>query len=134
MEPALRPAWGLAALALVLAVAFMVPRPLGRGGGTVLRGEARPAQLTLERGEWRGDGLLLSWRGGPAANTFELRFYSTTLTEIGRSGPYADSSVALPLATLPFRAAFGDSVVVRVVGLQDGDVVATSDARVLTSR
>jgi hypothetical protein len=130
-HPAMRPAWAFVTVAIVVAGVVLWPRAAGHDGTSALRGGSVAAAPDLRRAEWSGDELRLAWAGAPGADAFELRFFSTALSELGRTGPYRDSTLVLALSSLPFRAAFGDSVVVRVVALKDGDAVATSDARLL---
>jgi hypothetical protein len=130
-HPSLRPAWAFLTVALVAGALVLWSRPTGRDATLVLRGEVKAAIPVIERAEWSGDTLVLSWRGVPAADGYEVRFLSTALADLGRTGPNSDSTVVLALSSLAFRPGFGDTVVVRVEALKDGDAVATSDARVV---
>ena len=131
-HPQLRPAWTLLTIALVAGGVALWSRPAGHDAALVLRGAAPAMTPAIVRAQWTGDAIVLAWHGLPAADGYEVRFVSSAFVELGSSGPYRDSTLVLAPSRLAFRAAFGDSVLVRVVALKDGDVLATSDARVLT--
>ncbi|MFI5371111.1 MAG: hypothetical protein ACHQ52_06090 [Candidatus Eisenbacteria bacterium] len=134
MHPALRPALSFAALALVLGAVLLWPRLASHGRDLVLRGETHAVTLALLRTERVGEALHLEWRAYPGAETYELRFFSGGLAELGRVGSLHGTRADLPVAGLPFRFAAGETVLVRVAAMSRGDAMATSDARMVEGR
>jgi hypothetical protein len=136
MQPAMRPALAFGALALVLGAALVVTRTSQREHSLVLRGmPTGPAQSAVLESAQRVDGKLrLSWRAVPGAETYELRFYSGDLMEVGRVGSLQGTSAELPVATLPFHPEPDAVLLVRLVALAGGDAIATSNAKVIQAR
>jgi len=134
LRPAMRPAVAFALIAAVLGAVLLGPRLLPHRGADTLRGGPPAATLRLTRFERTGDVVHLGWSAVPGADAYQLRFFSPSLAELGRVGPVTGESRDIPVSELGFPLADGDTVLVRVVGLAGGDVIATSEARVLASR
>lgn len=134
LHPAMRPAWGVAALAAVLAGVLLIPSVRWPGGEPALRGEAPPdaaARVEVVEATITAGGLRLAWRAWPGAEDYEVRLFDASLEPLGRLGPTTDTTLAAPAAALPFAPEAAGSVVFRVHARIGGDVVATSVARPL---
>jgi len=120
----LRPAFAVAAIALVAAAVWWQP---WQSEEPVLRGIDRTATapLALEAPETEEDTLVLSWAAFEDADTYEVRFYSDELEEITRLEA-TGSTLTLTRDDIPGDFAPGTVLVWRVVALQDGDSVALS--------
>jgi hypothetical protein len=136
MQPAMRPALAFAGLAIVLGAVLVVTRTAHHEPSLVLRGvPASPAQsAVLESAQRSGDQIHLAWRAFPGAETYELRFYSGDLVEIGRVGSLRGTHADLGADSLSFHPAPGAVLLVRLVALAGGDPVATSNAKLVQGR
>src|SRR4249920_3086509 len=98
--PAMRPAWALAALALVVGGVFLWPQRSTHEPPTVRGGSEH--SLVLLPPQEQGDGSLrFAWHGVPDADEYQIRFYSTAFVELGRRSAGGDTAIAIPLADLP---------------------------------
>ena len=133
-HPAMRPAVALALVAAVIAVVLFAPQLVPHGSN--LRGVSRPGApaLTLGDATLTADSLAVAWSPVAEAESYEIRFYSGSLAELGHVGPIAGDHRTLGRAQLGFPLVRGDTVMVRVVGLAGGDVIARSPTRVLVVR
>lgn len=124
--PAARPAWALAGV-LVIAGAWYVTRPSPPSPADIrLRGEQRIEMPLAAPRYLDANTLVLGWRSMPEAARYEVRFYSTSLTEIGRRDAGTDTLLRIAVGQLPPTYARGESVLYRVVALQGGDEISRS--------
>jgi hypothetical protein len=136
MQPAMRPALAFAGIAIVLAAVLVATRSAHREPSLVLRGaQPGPAQsAVLESAQRSGDQIHFAWRAFPGAETYELRFYSGDLVEIGRVGSLRGTNADLAAGSLSFHPAPGAVLLVRLVALAGGDPIATSNAKLVQGR
>jgi len=130
-RPALRPAWGFGALALIAAVVLVAPQFGPRPTPGRVRGVARTA-LALDAPEYRADGSVqLRWRGFPGAERYEVRFYSAALVDLGSAAGGADTVLTLGPDQLPASYPAGEPVLYRIEALEGRDRVAASSTGTL---
>jgi len=134
VQPSLRPALAFAVLAVAAGAVLLWPRAATREPGMVLRGEGHAPAFVLSLAERHDDSLHVAWAPASDADRYQLQFFSGSLAEIGRVGPLTGTRADLMLAGLPFRVAAGDTLFVRVAALAGGDVLATSEARLVETR
>jgi len=127
LHPAMRPALAFAALAAVAAGVLLVTREAGPPG-VVLRGE--DARFEVESAGPDGGALRLRWHRVPGAETYRIQIYSTDLREIGVRETGADT-VARVAAGEFSGLTGGDTLLVRIEALADGDVVRSTPLRAL---
>jgi len=125
--PALRPVWGLAALAIVLGGLWLGPRIGGpRGSEPVLRGGTQAA-LALGEVEHLADGSVrLMWQPHPEAEHYELRFYSASLEPIAGRPMGLETSVTVAPGDMPEAWRAGAVVLYRIVAMRGGDEIEAS--------
>jgi hypothetical protein len=128
--PALRPAWALAGLAVLLAAGAVTLR-LGGGGSIVLRGSESPSAgragvVQVESARALGGGSLeLRWRALEGADAYRVEFYGADLA------PWAtrEAGQALTLKLAPGDLPpdrVGQEALWRVVALRRGAEVGRS--------
>jgi hypothetical protein len=129
-QPAMRPAWGLAAVALVLVTVSLWPRTAGREGEITLRQDGgTTTAFTIEGARANGERIVVAWSEQPGAEAYRLRFYSADLVEVGRLdvGPVREVSLARDSLGFvpqdPLRP-----LLVRVFALSGGDEIGASAA------
>jgi hypothetical protein len=129
-QPTLRPAWGLAAVAVVLVAVSLWPRTTGRDGEITLRQDGGAStEFAIEHARADGERILVAWSAQPDAEAYRLRFYSADLTEVGRLDAGPAREVSLPRDSLgwvpqdPSRP-----LLVRVFALSGGDEIGASAA------
>jgi hypothetical protein len=132
--PALRPAWALAAVAVVVGAVVLWPRPVLRGPEPIVRGTAdRPLALT-EPAPLRNGGVRLAWRPFPGAQRYEVRFYSTALSALGRFDAGSDTGASLTLGDLPAAYRSRELILYRVAAMLGQDELALSATGSLQQR
>ena len=124
--PALRPAWALAVLTLVAGGALVASRMQTPTASAVLRG-ANDGALALGAASPQADGgVTLRWKTLPAADAYDVAFYSLALAELGRVSAGRQTTFRVPAASLPAAYAKGDAVLYRVIASHGGDEIARS--------
>lgn len=124
--PALRPAWALAALTVLVGGALVVSRLQAPAPNHVLRGTTDQA-MTLAPPVALADGdVRLGWKGVPGADTYEVVFYSSTLDELDRAAAGAETSILLPAGRIPAVYEKGEILLYRIIASHGGDEVARS--------
>lgn len=124
--PALRPVWALVAIAIAFGVMQLAPKSPHRSAtAPVLRGGSAH-ELATATPSYAANGVTLAWSANPEADQYQLRFFSSALTEIGRRDLGRDTSVTLAIADLPAAYAGGETILWRVVALKGGDEIETS--------
>lgn len=132
-EPAFRPALAFAAVAIVLGIAIWSPIRLGSPGDGRLRG-TEGTLAPLVRTEVEADGTLrLDWHSWSGADAYEVRFYSSDLAELGRRGPFTDTTARIGRHQIPEVVGHRE-LLVRVIALREGDPVGQSSVVPLPSR
>lgn len=131
--PKLRPAWGLAALAVVAAVVLLMPRGRDAELGTQVRGLAG-SPLALAEPEFGADGVHLAWRGAVGAERYEVRIFSAALDPVASIDAGVDTSLSLAADRLPAAFGRGELLLYRVVAYHGGDELAISETRPLQRR
>ena len=134
-HPAMRPAWALGVVSLILVGILILPNMLERAD-VVLRGQGRGVEVpTVLEATLGPERLALRWRTISAAEGYRVRFESPhVLRELASQVVGRDTTLALARTSLPFRLDPGDTVVVRVEALAGGDVIAVSPARAIVTR
>ena len=99
--PALRPVWALAAIAIAFGVMKIAPKSPPAGAPTLRGGNAH--ELGTAMPSYAAHGVTLVWSPNPEADHYQLRFFSTALTEIGRRDLARDTTVTLAIGDLPAR-------------------------------
>lgn len=124
--PAMRPALAMATVTVVVAAAMLWPRIAPQELPSELRGGpgAKLTVVLLERDADRS--LTLRWNAIDGATQYRIEFYSAALERV------ADTLiVGTTSATIPNRSRLGattaDAQLVRVVALNNGDVLVRSD-------
>lgn len=129
-QPALRPAWGLAAVALVLVTVSLWPRTAGREGEITLRQDGGSStEFAIEHARGDGERIRVAWSAQPGADAYRLRFYSADLVEVSRleAGPVREVSLARDsLGWVPQDPS--RPLLVRVFALSGGDEIGASAA------
>jgi len=121
----IRPALGFAAI-LAVAGALWWPRTTLGPSRVTLRGSGATApRIALETPVFASGRLTLDWAAYPGADRYEVRFYSSDLTELGRLTA-TDSKLAADAKSLPFAPDSARAVLVRVVALMGGAELASS--------
>jgi hypothetical protein len=127
-SPALRPAWALAAVAVISAIAFVGVRQGRQPGETLVRGAVDRAMGLGAPQMLEGGAVRLSWR--PAAEPvdgYELVLLSAQLETIARFEAGRDTTLTLPAAALPEAFRSGELLLYRVDARVGRDVVAQSE-------
>ena len=133
LQPALRPAWGFAAAALVLAFVLVLPRLQSQRPGSTLRGT--PSASMLAPPVFDTDGTVhLSWSPHAGATAYRVIFYSLRLAEIARRDAGTATALTLTPSELPDSYRAGESVLYRVQALANGDAIAISEVGTLHRR
>ena len=134
--PAVRPAWAFAALAII-AGGWYVSAHHDRAvepGGIQMRG-ALHAELALSAPAFAPDGsVTLAWQAHPEADGYEVRIYSTSLTELARLPEVTSPMLRIPADRLPAAPTPGDVLLYRVAAIHGGDVVGLSPVGTLQRR
>ena len=131
--PRLRPAWALAAVAVVATLVVLLPRGRDAELGREVRGLAdRP--LALAEPVFDAGSVRLAWRGAAGAERYEVRFFSAALEPVASVDAGADTTVSVTAERLPAAFGRGELVLYRVVALLDGDELAVSETRPLQER
>ena len=128
LAPAARPAWALAAFALLAGGALIVTRARAPEP-VVLRGAppvAPGAELELLPQEKTGDAVTLRWRPAREADAYLVRLYSVELDEIGTLGPLGSPSATIRPRDVAPGVKPGGTVLSRVVALTRGDEIGAS--------
>jgi hypothetical protein len=135
-HPAMRPAWGLAALALILASVLVWPRLRMPAGSGELRGgpSSGAGQVQIHAVTVTGSTLRIEWGAWPGAEGYVVHFYSGDLQELGPPTAARETTMVLDQSRLPFALASADSVLFRVYAQIGGDRVASSAARPIRER
>jgi hypothetical protein len=124
--PSLRPAWAFAVVAIVAAGWYLTTQRDGvtDAGRIHLRG-ARLVALELTPPVFAGDGsVTLAWQPSPEADSYQVRFFSTSLAELSRLPSVSTPTARVAPGGLPGAA--GETVLYRVAALRGGDVMAMS--------
>ncbi len=135
LAPAARPAWAFAAIAVLAgAVVLWNSRGPAPGTPTTLRGgTAEP--MRLHPPDYRPDGgVEISWEPFAGADHYEVRFFSTALTELGRCPAVTSNSARITSSGLPRDSTHIGVVLYRVFALRGGDEVAQSPVGTLQER
>lgn len=122
--PALRPVWALAAIAIAFGVMKIAPKSPPAGAPTLRGGNAH--ELGTAMPSYAAHGVTLVWSPNPEADHYQLRFFSTALTEIGRRDLARDTTVTLAIGDLPAAYAGGETIFYRVVAMKGGDELESS--------
>jgi len=132
-QPALRPAWGFAAAALVLAFVLVLPQMRAGRPGSTLRGTQSTSMLAPP--VFDADGTVhLSWVPRAGATSYRVLFYSMKLAELARRDAGTATTLALTPNELPEPYRAGEAVLYRVQALENGDAVAISEVGTLRRR
>jgi hypothetical protein len=130
----MRPAW-VAALLIIIAAGILWWRPW-TPDETVLRGPSRRGvsqALTLSAPQrLSGGGIRLEWTPMAGADNYQVRIYDNNLNEIARLEPESGTSLIIDLSLLPVDTP--DEVIWRVVALEGGDEIGSSDPASLVLR
>jgi hypothetical protein len=129
MEPAFRPAWVFAGLALVLGAVLIAQRLPGPDREPAFRGpgETASAVPVIEQATRGPAGVSLRWTAAAGAEAYEVRLYGEDLAELARFDPVPGLSLEIAADRLPGLAP-GAGLIARVVAISGGDTVATSEA------
>jgi hypothetical protein len=129
MEPAFRPAWAFAGLALVLGAVLLAQRLPGPDREPAFRGpgETVSAVPVIERATLGPAGVSLRWTATAGADAYEVRLYGEDLAELARFDPIPGLNLEIAADQLPALAP-GAGLIARVVALSGGDTVGTSAA------
>jgi hypothetical protein len=129
----LRPALGFVAIAAV-AGAMWWPRTTLGPSRVTLRGETQAApRLAVEAPVFQRGRLAMRWAAYPGAERYDVRFYGSDLTELGRLSA-SEPSLDAGTAQLPFAPDSARGVLVRVVAMISGSEVASSVPRTIEVR
>lgn len=124
--PALRPLWAVAAIAIAFGVMRIAPKsPPGSVTTPTLRGGASH-ELATATPSYAANGVTLAWSANPEADHYQLRFFSTALSEIGHRDLARDTSVTLTAGELPATYTSGETILWRVVAMKGGDELESS--------
>lgn len=123
--PALRPAWALAALTIVIASAVLLPRLQSPAPSHVMRGAGESA-MALAAPVTEANGIHLAWKPFAGADAYVVVIYSASLEELARIDAGAQVQMRVPAASLPEGYAKGDALLYRVLASRGGDEVARS--------
>jgi len=124
--PGLRPLWAVVAIAIAFGVMKIAPTHPPENVVPTLRG-GTPEALTVRTPTYGDAGAVtLVWNAVPEADHYEVRFFSSALTELGRHAAGGDTVATLAAADLPLPYRSGEAILFRVVALKDGDELATS--------
>jgi len=123
------PRFAPVAAAVVLVVAVTVWSPWQQTGPALERGEtiASPA---LGDAVVLGENIELSWASHAGATGYVVVLYGSDFSELLRLQPVAQTAVVIPLSQIPGEAS--RHLAWRVLALENGDVIATSDPGYVT--
>jgi hypothetical protein len=117
------------AVAVVLVVAIAIWSPWQETGPAVERGDTASSPA-LGDAVALGENIELSWEAHPGATGYVVVLYGEDFSELLRMEPLAQTAVVIPLTQVPETA--GKRLAWRVLALEDGDVIATSDPGYIT--
>ncbi len=121
-----RPVWVMASLVIVAAGMLLwkpwVEDPLVLRG-TISAETGTPLDLAAPRALEDGS-TQLSWVPLDGADSYEVRLYDESLSEIARFGPVTETTFILDHSMLPVDAP--DAMLWRIVALEEGDEIALS--------
>jgi hypothetical protein len=123
------PRFAPVAAAVVLVVAVAVWSPWQETAPVLERGDATSSPA-LGDATFLGENIELSWEPHAGATSYVVVLYGSDFSELLRMAPVAQTAVVLPLSQLPDGA--GPSLAWRVLALEGGDVIATSDPGYIT--
>jgi len=129
----LRPALGVAAILVVAGTMWWPRTTLGPSRVTLRGGTATAPRIALEPPVFHAGRLAVRWAAFAGAERYEVRFYSSDLTELGRLAA-TGASLDAGTAQLPFAPDSAGSVLVRVVALVAGSEIASSAPKTLEVR
>jgi len=131
--PAMRPAWAVATIAVVAVAAALWMRGAPPVDTTLRGGTAEP--MALHSPDYRPDGgVEISWEPFAGADHYEVRFFSTALTEIGRAPQVTTNAAQIASSGLPRDSTNSGVVLYRVFALHGGDEIAHSPVGTLQER
>lgn len=119
--PALRPAWGLALVAILAAGVWVAQQPAPR----ILRGDDAPTVVTHDV-EQRPGAAVLDWESVPGATRYEVRFYAQDLSDLATMDAGDARAFTLEAGALPQGLKSGEKVSWQVVALAGHDELARS--------
>ncbi len=131
--PTMRPAWALAALALLLGGYLYWPQLAMLGSAIRARRSETPSEIEWAAAiEYRaGGGVHLSWKAVPEAERYEVRLYGESFEELDRIGAGGETAQLLPPDRMPQAYRDGGTILYRIYALRGADEIRTSTAGLL---
>lgn len=126
--PSLRPAFALAALAVILSAGWWATRP---HAPAAVRGAGGTAGIVVSIAPASAGVVEISWTPVAGADAYRVRLFGAELNEIWRRDGILEPRLRLAADARPVGLAAGTEVLVDVIALRAGDAIAYSRAKAL---
>ena len=132
-SPALRPAWAMAGIVAIAALAWVALPHRGPAPERVMRGsESAALEASVARG---ASAAAFTWTAVPGADRYEVRIYATDLVTVLAVHEAGDATRwSLPGTEYPEALARGEGVAWQVTAYQGDTPIAQSRLQTLTTR
>lgn len=133
LSPAWKPALGLTAAAMLIAILVRAPGDRGQTGEMMLRGAgASAAAVEAPAATWGADGsVVLQWPTVAGADGYRVLIYNQDLEEIARLETAREATVILSAERSAAWVPAGEAVFWRVAALSHGDATSLSSPAIL---
>jgi hypothetical protein len=125
-QPALRPAFALAAIIVVASTSWWMVTDRSTHA---VRGVGNESRILVATRTVADGALELSWTPVAGADGYRVRFFGQSLREIARLDDVPRPTLKLERSSLPTGLPAGEEVLVEVAAVRRGDVIAASSPR-----